>query len=71
MKRRPLQRRCAGPVGRLPKKPVLRYHDFMYRAGSWERERRVVAKTESHHGELFPRVGRGQTAQLEWPDPET
>jgi len=45
------------PVGRPPKKPVVRYHDFMYRAGSWDRERRVVAKIEWHQGELFPRVG--------------
>jgi hypothetical protein len=33
MECRPLQRRCARPVGRPPKRPVLRYHDFMYRAG--------------------------------------
>jgi len=44
-------------VGRPPKKPVVRYHDFMYQAGSWDRERRVVAKIEWHQGELFPRVG--------------
>ena len=31
MEWRPLQRRCACPVGRPPKKPVVRYHDFMYR----------------------------------------
>ena len=29
----------------------------MYQAGSWDRERRVVAKVEWHQGELFPRVG--------------
>ena len=45
------------PVGRPPKKPVVHYHDFMYQAGSWDRERRVVAKIEWHPGELFPRVG--------------
>ena len=47
----------ARPLGRPPKKPVVRYHDFTYRAGSWDRERRVVAKVEWHQGELFPRVG--------------
>jgi hypothetical protein len=45
------------PVGRPPKKPVVHYHDFMYQAGSWDQERRVVAKIEWHQGELFPRVG--------------
>ena len=44
-------------MGRPPKKPVVRYHNFMYQAGSWDRERRVVAKVEWHQGELFPRVG--------------
>lgn len=29
----------------------------MYQAKSWERPRRVVAKVEWHHDELFPRVG--------------
>ena len=33
------------------------YDDFWYRAGSWDRARRVVAKVEWHQGELFPRVG--------------
>ncbi len=51
---RPLLRR---PVGRPPKKPVVRYHDFVYRAQSWDIPRRVVAKVEWHQGELFPRVG--------------
>ena len=50
----PLLRR---PVGRPPKRPVILYDDFWYRAGSWERARRVVAKVEWHRGELFPRVG--------------
>jgi hypothetical protein len=44
-------------VGRPPKKPVVWYHSFMYQAGSWDHERRVVAKVEWHQGELFPRVG--------------
>ena len=45
------------PVGRPPKRPVVLYDDFWYRAGSWDRARRVVAKVEWHQGELFPRVG--------------
>ena len=45
------------PVGRPPKHPVIRYDDFWYQAGSWNRARRVVAKVEWHQGELFPRVG--------------
>ena len=45
------------PVGRPPAKPVIRYDDCWYRAGSWDRARRVVAKVEWHRGELFPRVG--------------
>ena len=45
------------PVGRPPKRPVILYDDFWYRAGSWNRARRVVAKVEWHRGELFPRVG--------------
>ena len=45
------------PVGRPPKRPVIRYDDFWYQAGSWNRARRVVAKVEWRQGELFPRVG--------------
>ena len=45
------------PVGRPPKRPVTLYDDFWYRAESWDRARRVVAKVEWHRGELFPRVG--------------
>jgi len=33
------------------------YASFRYRAQSWNRERRVVAKVEWHPGELYPRVG--------------
>ena len=36
---------------------MIRYDDFWYQAGSWNRARRVVAKVEWHQGELFPRVG--------------
>ncbi|MBM3790857.1 MAG: IS1380 family transposase [Acidobacteria bacterium] len=45
------------PVGRPPKKPRVFYHSFSYRAASWKKSRRVVAKVEWHQGELFPRVG--------------
>ncbi len=31
---------------RPPKKAVARYHDFIYRTASWDRERRVMAKVE-------------------------
>ena len=45
------------PVGR-PAHYVQRfYRSFRYQAGSWSRPRRIVAKVEWHHGELFPRVG--------------
>ena len=47
----------ARPVGRPSNKPVVRYHDFLYRAGTWDKPRRVVAKIEHHKSELFPRVG--------------
>ena len=40
------------PVGRPPQE-VRRY----YRAGSWNKPRRVVAKVEWHPGKLYPRVG--------------
>jgi hypothetical protein len=37
---------------------VRRFHaNFTYRAGSWTKPRRVVAKVEWHPGELVPRVG--------------
>jgi len=37
---------------------VRRFHArFHYQAQSWDRPRRVVAKVEWHHGELYPRVG--------------
>ena len=45
------------PVGRPSAKPKVLYHDFSYRAGSWDRARRVIAKVEWHQGELFPRIG--------------
>lgn len=45
------------PVGRPPRKPIVLYAGFLYRATSWDQHRRVVAKVEWHHDELFPRVG--------------
>ena len=45
------------PPGRPSAKPKVHYHGFLYRAGSWDRSRRVIAKMEWHQGELFPRVG--------------
>jgi len=45
------------PVGRPSAKPKVFFHDFSYRAASWDRPRRVVAKVEWHAGELFPRIG--------------
>jgi len=45
------------PVGRPARQPKKFYASFRYRAGSWDRARRVVAKVEWHTGELFPRVG--------------
>jgi len=44
------------PVGRPPKKPVVRYHSFEYQAKSWDTPRRVIGKIQWHQSELFPRV---------------
>jgi len=45
------------PVGRPSRKPKVFFHDFSYRAASWKKSRRVIAKVEWHQGELFPRIG--------------
>lgn len=46
------------PVGRPPKSGVqVKTVNLCYRAKTWDRERRVVAKIEWHTGELFPRIG--------------
>jgi hypothetical protein len=45
------------PVGRPSNVPIVWYAGFLYQAKSWSRARRVVAKVEWHHGELFPRIG--------------
>ncbi len=56
-----LQRRIAHllkrPVGRPPHEVRRFYASFRYRAATWDRSRRVVAKVEWHPGELYPRVG--------------
>jgi hypothetical protein len=55
-----LQRRIAHlltrPIGR-PHEIRRFYASFRYRAQTWSRSRRVVAKVEWHPGELYPRVG--------------
>jgi hypothetical protein len=43
--------------GRPSHHVVRHYTSFHYRAKSWPKPRRVVAKVEFHPGELFPRVG--------------
>jgi hypothetical protein len=45
------------PVGRPPQDVRRYYTSFNYRAASWSKSRRVVAKVEWHPGELYPRVG--------------
>jgi len=52
-------------VGRPGKQPVIKYVSFQYCAGSWEKERKIVAKIEHHQGELFPRIGYIVTS-LKW-----
>lgn len=42
------------PVGRPPSYVRRFYASFSYRAGSWSRKRREVAKVEWHPGELIP-----------------
>ena len=48
-----IQRRLVRPSHRR----VVRYKGFLYRAASWSKARRVVAKVEFHAGAPFPRVG--------------
>ena len=45
------------PCGRPSHAPLVRYRSCQYQAASWDRPRRVIAKVEHYHGELFPRVG--------------
>ena len=53
---RQIQHLMTRPVGRPPAKPIVLHHDFLHRAASWDKDRRVVAKVEWHREELFPRV---------------
>ena len=43
--------------GRPPNRIARHYTSFHYRAKSWSKLRRVVAKVEFHPSELFPHVG--------------
>jgi len=45
------------PVGRPPNEVRRYYANFTYKATSWTKPRRVVAKVQWHPGELIPRVG--------------
>jgi len=46
------------PLGRPPKSGIqVKVVALQYQAKSWHKPRRVVAKIEWHHGELFPRIG--------------
>ena len=45
------------PVGRPPNEVRPYYASFSYRAASWSKARRVMAKAERHPGELYARVG--------------
>jgi len=54
---REIQHLMTRPVGRPPGKPIVLFHDFYYRAATWDKARRVVAKVEWHQDELFPRIG--------------
>ncbi len=44
-------------MGRPPNEVRRSYANFTYKAGSWSKPRRVIAKVEWHPGELYPRVG--------------
>jgi hypothetical protein len=45
------------PVGRPPNHVRRYYASVSYRAGSWDKKRRVVAKVEWHPDDLYARVG--------------
>ena len=45
------------PVGQPPNEVRRYYANFTYRAASWTKQRRVIAKVEWHQGELYQRVG--------------
>ena len=50
------------PVGRPSRKPRVYFHDFSYRAASWKKPRRVIAK-----GEARPVRAGLQSGQLHAP----
>lgn len=52
------------PVGRPPRSPIVLYQEFQYQAAAWNHKRRVNAKVEWHHRELFPRVDNQVRLQL-------
>ena len=54
-------------MGRPPKRPVILYDDFWYRAGSWDRARRVVTKVEWHQGRAVPSGGLHRHEHDGWP----
>ncbi len=45
------------PVGRPPNYVRVFHASFSYKAATWDKPRRVVAKVEWHPGDLYPRVG--------------
>jgi hypothetical protein len=45
------------PIGRPPNHVRVFCASFSYKAATWSRPRRVVAKVEWHPGELYPKVG--------------
>jgi hypothetical protein len=47
------------------------YKSFRYKAASWSRQRRVVAKVECHLGELFPRRTDGLAGREPGKPPES
>jgi len=53
----PICRHHPSAVGRPPNHVRRHYASFSYRAKSWDKGRRVVAKVEGYPGDLLPRVG--------------
>ena len=45
------------PIGRPPNDVRVFHASLCYKAATWSRPRRVVAKVEAHPGRLYPRVG--------------
>ena len=44
------------PVGRPSNKPVVCYHDFLYRASTWDKPRRLFAAILERTHQLRPRA---------------